>query len=82
MVCISRKDRRLMKSDNRVLRRVFERNRDRTNLHKERPRNYYLYPNNTPVKRSKKMRWTGYTTRRRQKRMHTWFCGETCIRTD
>lgn len=70
-VSISRKDRRLRLSDNRVLRRVFERNGDRTNLQNERPWNYYSYPNNTPVIRSKKMRWAGHTARRREKKMHT-----------
>jgi hypothetical protein len=82
MVSISKKDHRLRVSENRVLRRVFERNGDRTNLHNERPRDYYSYPNNIQVIRLKETRWTGHTAPRREKKVHTWFCGETCIGTD
>jgi hypothetical protein len=70
MVSISRKDLRMRVSDDRVLRRVFEGNGDQTILHNERPRDYYSYPNNIQVIRSKKMRRTGHTTLRRKNWVH------------
>lgn len=82
MVSASRENHRLRVSDSRVLRRVFERNGDRKNVHKVRPRDYYSYPNNIQVIRSRKMKWNGHAARRREKKMHTCFCGETCMGTD
>jgi hypothetical protein len=67
------KDNRLKVPDNRVLRRVFGRNGDRTKRHNERPCDYYESPYNIQVIISRKMRWAGHAANRRVKKIHTWF---------
>jgi len=68
-----REERRLMVSENRVLRRIFGPKRDEVKgewrkLHNEELNDLYCSPNTFRVIKSKRMRWTGYVARMRKRK--------------
>jgi hypothetical protein len=71
-----REGQRLKVFENRVLRRVFGPKRDETTgewrrLHNEELNDLYSSPNNIPLIKSRRMRWTGHVARMGEKEVHT-----------